>query len=244
MDRHCPNCLDYKKEIWIEKHKEDILDIKYYHIVLCIPKELHPLFYYNQKIMYDMLFKISSDILIDLCYEYLGIDIGITSILHTWSQKMKYYPHIHMLVTGGGINKLGKWIDSDLVNEELIKTRFKYRLINKIKKLHLKFYGKYNYLNNYNRYIDYINNINLDEFICYKKEPYNSVNDIYEYFGKYAFRVCITNERIVKIDNNYVYFIYKDYSNKNVDKISKVKGEEFIRRFLSHTLDKSFVKIR
>ena len=146
MDRHCPNCLDYKKEIWIEKHKEDILDIKYYHIVLCLPKELYPLFYYNQKIMYDLLFKIFSDTLIDLCYEYLGIDIGITSILHTWSQKMKYYPHIHMLVTGGGINKLGKWVDSDLVNEELIKTRFKNKLMDKIKKLHLIFYGKYNYI--------------------------------------------------------------------------------------------------
>ena len=244
MNRHCPTCLSFKKELWIEKHKYDILDINYYHIVLCLPRELYPLFYYNQKMMYDLLFKVSSEVIINTCYEYLGIDVGVTSILHTWSQKGKYYPHIHMLVTGGGINKLGKWVDSELVSKDIIQSRFKNRLLKCIKKLHLRFYGKYTYLNNYDKYIKYIENIDNKGFICYKKEPYNSVNDIYEYFGKYLFRVWISNERIKKIDDKYVYFIYKDYDNKNIDKLSRVKGEEFIRRFLSHSLDKSFIKIR
>lgn len=244
MDRHCPTCLEYKKEVWIEKHKEDILDIKYYHIVMLLPRELYPLFYYNQKIMYDLLFKISCETIMEVCYEYLGINIGITSILHTWSQKGKYYPHMHMLVTGGGIDKLGKWIDSDLVNEEIIKTRFKNRILKRLKKLKLNFYGEYNYLNNYDIYIKYIDNMNMEQFNCYKKEPYSSVNDIYEYFGKYAFRVCIINERIKKIENGYVYFTYRNYENKNEEKVSRVRGEEFIRRFLTHTLNKSFVKIR
>jgi len=244
MDRHCPTCLEYKKELWIEKHKEDILDIKYYHIVLCLPRELYPLFYYNQKVMYDLLFKLSSEVIMQSCYEYLGINVGVTSILHTWSQKGKYYPHIHMLVTGGGINKLGKWEDSNLIDEDVIKTRFKNRLMKIVRKLHLRFYGSYSYLNNYDKYISHISSIDRKGFLCYKKEPFNSVNDIYEYFGKYAFRVCITNERIKKIDDRYVYFTYKNYDNKNEDKLSKVKGEEFIRRFLTHTLDKSFIKIR
>ena len=237
MDRHCPTCLSYKKELWIEKHKYDILNINYYHIVLCIPRELYPLFYYNQKIMYNLLFKISSDVVMEVNKQYLGIEVGITSILHTWSQKGKYYPHIHMLVTGGGINKLGKWVDSGLVSKEIIQSRFKNRLLKSIKKLHLNFYSKYTYLNNYDKYINYIENINNKEFICYKKEPYNNVLDIYEYFSKYLFRVWISNERIKKIDDKYVYFTYKDYNNKNIDKLSKVKGEEFIRRILSHSLD-------
>lgn len=244
MNRHCSKCLSYKKELWILKHKEDILNINYYHIVLCLPRELYPLFYYNQKVMYNLLFKISSDVVINTCYEYLGIDVGVTSILHTWSQKGKYYPHIHMLVTGGGISKLGKWVDSDLVNEDIIKTRFKNKLLKVIKKLHLNFYEGYSYLNNYDKYIRYIDNISNKDFICYKNKPYNSVNDIYEYFGKYLFRVWITNERIKNIDDKYVYFTYKNYNNKNIGKLSKVKGEEFIRRFLMHTLDKSFIKIR
>lgn len=244
MNRHCPNCLNYKKELWIEKHKNDILDIKYYHIVLCIPKELYPLCYYNQLIMYDLLFKISSDIVLETNYQYLGINVGITSILHTWSQKGKYYPHIHMLVTGGGINKIGKWEDSELVSEEIIRTRFKNKLLNIVKKLRLNFYGKFGYLNHYDYYIKHINNIDNNKFICYKKEPYNSVKDIYEYFAKYAFRVWISNERIKNIDDKYVYFSYKDYNDKNKDKICRIKGEEFIRRFLTHTLTKNFVKIR
>ena len=68
------------------------------------------------------------------------------------------------------------------------------------------------------------------------KKLYNNVTEIYEYFAKYAFKVCISNDRIKKIDNNYVYFTYKNYENKKEEKISKVKGEEFIRRFLMHTL--------
>jgi len=244
MDRHCPNCLDYKKEVWIEKHKQDILDISYYHIVLLLPRELYPVFYYNQKVMYDLLFKISSDIILESCYEHLGINVGITSILHTWSQKGKYYPHMHMLVTGGGIDKTNKWKDSELVNEDIIKTRFKNRMLNSLKKLRLNFYGKYDYLNNYDNYIKYLDNMNLEQFNCYKKEPYNNVTDIYEYFAKYAFRVWISNEKIKKIDDTHVYFIYRNYQNKNEEKISKVRGEEFIRRFMTHTLSKSFVKIR
>ena len=244
MDRHCPICLEYKKEIWIEKHKEDILDINYYHVVFCLPRELYPLIYYNQKLMYDLLFKVTSDVVLECCREYLGIDVGITSILHTWSQKMKYYPHIHMLVTGGGVSKLGKWENNELVDVDIIKSRFKNRLLKSIKKMRLEFYGDYKYLSNYDKYIDYINSVDNREFICYKKEPYGSVDDIYDYFGKYAFRVCITNDRIKNMDDNYVYFSYKNYEDKNIERISRIKGEEFIRRFLSHTLDKSFVKIR
>lgn len=149
-----------------------------------------------------------------------------------------------MLVTGGGVNKLGKWKDSVLVNEDIIRTRFKNKLIKSLKKLRLNFYGEYSYLNNYDRYIKYIDNLNLDQFNCYKKEPYSSVNDIYEYFGKYAFKVCMSNERIKEIDDKYVYFTYKNYDNKNIERISEVSGEEFVRRFLMHALDKSFVKIR
>lgn len=154
MDRNCSTCLEYKKELWIEKHKYDILDINYYHIILSLPRELYPLFYYNQDIIYNLLFKISSDTIIETNKEYLDIDVGITSTLHTWSQKCKYYPHIHMLVTGGGINKLGKWVDSKLVNEDIIKTRFKNKFLKTIKKLRLKSYGKYEYLNNYDKYIN------------------------------------------------------------------------------------------
>lgn len=194
--------------------------------------------------MYDLLFKISSDVILDCCYEYLGINVGITSILHTWSQKGKYYPHIHMLVTGGGINKVGKLVDSELVDKEIIKNRFKNKILKIVKKLRLNFYGRFSYLNHYDYYIKHINNIDNSKFICYKKEPYSSLNDIYEYFGKYAFRVWISNERINKIDDKYVYFSYKDYDNKNKDNVCRIKGEEFIRRFLTHTLTKNFVKIR
>lgn len=240
LNRHCPNCLDYKKEVWLDKHECDILDINYYHIVLCIPRELNTIFYYNQDIMYNLLFDVSSKVILELCKEILKIDVGITSILHTWSQTGKYYPHIHMLVTGGGINNLGEYIDSELISEDMIKTRFKNTLLKELKKVKLNYYKNYNYDN----YIKFIDSLSNKEFICYKNKPYNSVNDIYEYFSKYAFKICMTNDRIVKYDDKYVYFTYKDYHNRNITRVSRVSGIEFVRRYLDHILPKNFVKIR
>lgn len=148
-DRHCPSCLSYKKEVWIDSHKEDILDINYFHIVLEIPEELRPIFYHNQKSMYSLLFKTSSETIMELCDSYLGVKVGITSMLHTWSQKGNYFPHIHMVVTGGGIDKLGRWIDckkEELLDKSIIVKKFRSNLIEEIKKVkELVCYGDYEY---------------------------------------------------------------------------------------------------
>ena len=88
---------------------------------------------------------------------------------------MKYYLHIHMLVTGDGLDKLSNWGDSELVVVDVIKTRFKNRLLNEIKELRINFYAKYECLSNYDNYIKYLSDIMNDEFICYKKKPYDTV---------------------------------------------------------------------
>ena len=111
-DRHCPTCQDYKKEVWIEKHKHEILDVTYFHVVTTVPAELHVVFYHNKEKMYNLLFKVSSETIKELSEDekYLGAKVGITAMLHTWSLKTLYHPHIHMIVTGGGINNNNEWI--------------------------------------------------------------------------------------------------------------------------------------
>ena len=92
-DRHCPSCQNYKKEVWIDNHKNDILDITYFHVVTTIPSELHPIFYHNQEKMYSTLFRAASETVMELCEDdkYLGVKVGITAMLHTWSQKGNYH---------------------------------------------------------------------------------------------------------------------------------------------------------
>lgn len=248
-DRHCPNCQDYQKEVWINKHKSEILDITYYHVITTVPAELHVIFYHNRRKMYSLLFKASSETIMELCEDekYLGAKVGITSMIHTWSQKALYHPHIHMIVTGGGIDKLGKWKNSKneyFLPVKVISRKFRGKLLSMIKKENLEFYGKYKYLNDKNELNKYLKSLYEKEWVCYSKEPFENVGKVYEYLGRYAFRVCMSNERIVKVTDTHVYFKYKDRMNNNEEKIMKVKGEEFIRKFLMHTLPHSFMKIR
>lgn len=248
-DRHCPNCQDYKKEVWIEKHKNEILDITYFHVVMTVPAELHPVFYHNSKKMYNLLFKASSETILQLCEDkkYLGVKVGITSMLHTWGQTGQYHPHIHMIVTGGGLNNLGKWKDSKkdyLLPVKVISRLFRGKLLSMIKEEDLKFYNEYEYLNDKEELNKYLKPLYEKEWVCYSKEPFNNVGETYEYLGRYAFKVCMSNERIVKITDTQVTFKYRDRHDNNKEKAMTVTGEEFIRRFLLHALPKGFMKIR
>jgi hypothetical protein len=248
-DRHCPSCQNYKKEVWIDNHKDDILDITYFHVVLTVPAELHPIFYHNQKKMYSILFKVASETIMELCEDdkYLGAKVGITAMLHTWSQKANYHPHIHMIVTGGGLDKLGHWKDSKsdfLLPVQVISRKFRGKLLANIKQQDLAFYNDYKYLKDKEELRKYLSPLYKKEWVCYSKPPFNTVGEIYEYLGRYAFRVCMSNERIEKIEKEYVYFNYKDRKDRNIKKIEKIKGEEFIRKFLMHSLPDSFMKIR
>lgn len=249
-DRHCPNCQSYRREKWIDQHQKDIINTPYFHIVMTVPTELHGIFYHNQKEMYSLLFKTTSETILELCEDkkYLGAKVGITAMLHTWSQQGRYHPHIHMIVTGGGINKLGEFIyskDEYLLPVKVISKVFRGKLLSGIKKSKtLKYYNKYEYLNNKNNLKRYLRPLYDKDWVCYSKKPFRNVNSVYEYLARYAFRVCMSNDRIINVDEETVEFKYKDRKNEGKTKTTRIKGEEFIRRFMLHILPKSFMKVR
>ena len=114
-NRHCPNCQTGKKLKWIEARKEEVLNIKYYHVVFTIPSDIYSIVNQNQEKMYKILFKASAETLQELAEDkkYLGGEIGFFSILHTWGQNLMYHPHIHAIVTGGGLTEIGKWVEKE-----------------------------------------------------------------------------------------------------------------------------------
>lgn len=238
-DRHCPNCGEYKRILWINNHKKDIIDVNYLHVVFTIPRELRKIFYYNQEVCYNILLKVSSDVIINSS----KYQIGLVSMLHTWSQTANYHPHIHMILTDGGIY-LNKWIDHINLDMDKIEKEFRYRLLKELKRDDLKFYGNISYLNNELSYYEYLDKLKDIRFICYKKSPFNNVDSVYEYLSKYVYRVCMTNDRIIDITNDRVTFKYKDTYNRDIDRTMSIKGEEYIRKYLLHVLPKNFMKIR
>ena len=248
-DRHCPNCQNYQKERWIDNHRNDVFNTPYYHVVTTVPKLLHGIFYHNKEVMYNMLFKAATDTVLELAKDkkYLGADVGITAMLHTWSQTANYHPHIHMIVTGGGLNSLGEYIycKDDFIPVEEISRVFSIKLLSLIKRSNsLSFYNQYEHLNDKEKLNEFLEPLYETEWVCYAKEPFKCVEETYEYLARYAFKVCMTNNRIVEIDDTHVTFKYRDPKDHANTKLMHIKGEEFIRKFLQHVLPKNFAKVR
>ena len=112
-NRHCPKCQFLRKEEWIEARREDLLPIQYFHVVFTIPAGLNPLVLRNRRVLYDLFFRSVSETLRELAQDpkRLGVHIGFMGIVHTWGQNLMDHPHIHCIVTGGGLSLTNdRWI--------------------------------------------------------------------------------------------------------------------------------------
>lgn len=249
-NRHCPMCQGYKKEQWIQKENKNLLNCPYFHIVTTVPHELNEIFFYNKKICYNILFKATSESILTLGNDdnWLGAKIGITSLLHTWGQTMEFHPHIHSIVTGGGL-KDNKWIDCKekyLFKVQVLTSLFKGKFLGLLKEAHpnLVFERNLKHLKNWKEFNDFLRPLYNKDWVTYIEPPKGSPENVIEYIGRYAFRVAISNQRIKDISNNIITFEYKDYKDNNKIKIMKLSAEEFIRRFLLHILPDKFTKIK
>ena len=248
-NRHCPNCQFGKKLKWIEARKSEVLNVKYYHVVFTIPSEIYTVVLQNQEKMYKILFKASGETLQELAGDekYLGAEIGFFSILHTWGQNLMYHPHIHCVVTGGGLTELGKWVEKEedfFIPVKVMSRKFRGKFLSYMKKEKLKYYGENECLENPENYDNLIQSMYTKEWVVYCKEPFKNANSVIQYLGRYTHRVAISNERIIKIEEDKVTFKWRDYKDKNKMKEMTITIEEFIRRFLIHILPPNFMKIR
>ena len=249
-NRHCPNCQTGKKVKWIEARKEEVLNIKYYHVVFTIPSEMYLLTLQNQEKMYKLLFKASAETLKELAKDekYLGGEIGFFSILHTWGQNLMYHPHIHLVVTGGGLSETEKWVEKEenfFIPVKVMSRKFRGKFLSYVKKSkNLKFFGENKDLENPEVFNNLMQQMYEKEWIVYCKEPFKNAESVIQYLGRYTHRVAISNERIIKIEDGKVTFKWRDYKDNNQMKEMTITTEEFIRRFLIHILPPKFMKIR
>lgn len=248
-NRHCPNCQTGKKLKWIEARKEEVLNIKYYHVVFTIPSEIYSIAMQSQVKMYKILFKASAETLQELARDkkYLGGEIGFFSILHTWGQNLMYHPHIHCVVTGGGLTGIGKWVEKEqdfFIPVKVMSKKFRGKFLSYMKQEKLDFYGNNKDLENPANFENLISQMYQKDWIVYCKEPFKNANCVIQYLGRYTHRVAISNERIIKVEEGKVIFKWRDYKDNNKMKEMTVSIQEFIRRFSMHILPPYFMKIR
>ena len=253
-NRHCPKCQFLKKERWIEARGKDLLPIPYFHVVFTVPDDLNPLILRNQEVLYDLLFKAVSETLTELAADpkHLGAELGFISILHTWGQNLLDHPHIHCIVTGGGLSKgNGTWRSCRsgfFLPVRALSKLFRGKFLAFLKKRReedsLIYPGAIGHLAEAAAFSGLLADLYGKDWVVYAKPPFDGTKGVLEYLGRYTHRIAISNHRIVKMENDGVSFRWRDYADGNRTKIMSVDAAEFIRRFLLHVLPDRFVKIR
>jgi predicted Zn-ribbon and HTH transcriptional regulator len=248
-NRHCPKCQTFAKEVWIDRQRKNLVDSPYFHVVFTIPAKLRPLFFQNPRFMYTLLFKAASETLLELCADgkYLAAKPGITAVLHTWGQNLSYHPHLHCVVTGGGLTDIGTWKNSKkkfFLPIKVLSRKFRGKLLHGLRQANLRFYGELEYLNDEMQFGAAVNALYNTDWVVYCKPPFGNAQKVIDYLGRYTHRVAISNNRLVSMKNGLVTFRWRDYSDGNKQKLMTLSAEEFIRRFLTHVLPTRFCKIR
>jgi hypothetical protein len=252
-NRHCPKCQVLRKEQWIEDRGKDLLPIEYFHVVFTIPSELNPLAIMNQKVIYNLLFRSVSETLGDLAKnpKHLGARIGFMAILHTWGQNLMDHPHIHCVVTGGGLSSDGRWVSCRKgffipvrVMSALFRGKFLDHLNESFQAGDLVFPGSIGHLKEPSTFQVFRGTFYHKKWVVYCKPPFDGAEGVLQYLGRYTHRIAISNNRILRLQGGEVSFRWRDYSDGDKQKTMTVKAQEFIRRFLLHVLPHRYVRIR
>ncbi|MCE5285445.1 MAG: IS91 family transposase [Pelosinus sp.] len=250
-NRHCPKCQTISKERWLDARKDELLPIKYFHAVFTVPDDLNPLIYQNKRVMYNLIFKTASETVQELSQDkkYIGGQIGITAILHTWGQNLMFHPHIHMIIPAGALTDANQWQKSKekfFIPVKVLSRKFRGKLLHYIKEnwTKLKFSGKLDYLNGEQNFKSLMNTLYEKDWVVYCKKPFKSCGHVIEYLGRYTHRVAISNNRIINLENDMVTFKWRDYKDGSKLKEMTLSAIEFMRRFLLHILPTGFTKIR
>jgi len=229
--------------------------VPYYHVVFTLPEAIFPMSLFNQKLIYGLLFDAAAETLLTFGRDkkWLGAEIGFFGILHTWGQQLPVHPHIHFIVSGGGIDANQRWVfakhgDSFLFPVRALSKVFRAKFIEGLKQAYDKekmaFPGELSQYRSPQGFQEWIQALCANQWIVFTKAPFADPRQVVEYVGRYTHRVAISNHRIRSIDNDRITFSYKDYADGDTIKETALPAHEFIRRFLFHVLPSGFHKIR
>lgn len=233
-NRHCPKCQNDKAQQWLEKQQDILLPVPYFLLTCTLPGELRRLARSHQKLFYDLLFRTSAEAAQRLAGDprFVGGQIGMVGVLHTWGRILSYHPHIHYLVPAGGLGADGQtWLPA------------RKNFLLPVKALSRIFRAKFrDALRKTNCFADVPAEVWRQEWIIHC-QPVGSGLAALKYLAPYIFRVAISNSRILKLADGKVTFRYRT-SDTGKLRVCILPAEEFIRRFLQHVLPKGFVKVR
>ncbi len=244
-NRHCPKCQGLAQAKWIAEREERILPVRHFHAVFTLPKELHALVRFRREVLFDMLFACASQTLLELGRDerHLGAQLGLTAVLHTWTRELLFHPHVHCIVTGGGLARdSSRWIHTRkkfLFPVKVMGALFRGKFLDCLRKAHARgVFASFRAFEDPQGFDRFMRTLARKHWVVYAKRAFGGAEQVYRYLGRYTHRVGIANSRLVAMRDNAVTFRTKN------GKTVTVTPSEFLRRFLLHVLPKRFVKIR
>jgi predicted Zn-ribbon and HTH transcriptional regulator len=247
-NRHCPKCQSLAQARWIEQRIERILPVHYFHVVFTLPAELRPLARCNRQMLFDLLFAAASQTLLALGDDpaRLGGRLGITTVLHTWTRELLFHPHLHCLVTGGGLAPSGQaWLPLSrryLFPVKVMGALFRGKFLDGLRQLYhrglLALTGRAAKHADPAAFDRLMDQLYRKSWVVYAKRPFAGPQQVFRYLGRYTHRVALSNHRIQLIDEHGVRFATKD------GRSITLPHQVFIGRFLEHVLPSGYTKIR
>lgn len=244
-NRHCPKCQSLAQARWVASRMERILPTHYFHVVFTVPATLRSLTRRNPQRLYEMLFEAAAETLLELGRDpkWLGAQLGLTAVLHTWTRELAFHPHLHCIVTGGGLtDDATAWRSCKrdfLLPVRVMGALFRGKLLAKLRRAHQR------------RLLDLgpepiastglrslLDQLARTDWVVYAKRPFGGAEQVVRYLGRYTHRIGISNRRLVSLADGKVTFRTKNGKSVTLD------ADEFLTRFVQHVLPAGFVKIR
>jgi hypothetical protein len=253
-NRHCPKCQGAARAQWLAARQAELLPVPYFHVVFTLPAPVAAIAFQNKAVVYAILFAAAAEAMTTLAANprRLGAQIGVVAVLHTWGQTLTHHPHVHCVVPGGGLSSDGTHWIAGRPNfflavkplAKLFRRLFLERLQEAFDAGALGFFGDLADLAEPKTFGALVADMRAAAWVVYAKRPFGGPAQVLAYLGRYTHRVAIANSRLVAVDDDHVAFAWKDYRQDGAAKIMKLAPEEFIRRFLLHTLPDGFHRIR
>jgi hypothetical protein len=251
-NRHCPACQGARAVDWLQQQEAALLPIPYFHVVFTLPHTLNAVIRQNRRALFKLLFAAASQTLLEFGARGLKAQLGITAVLHTWSQTLLDHYHLHCIVTGGGVAlEAERWVRAPahyLFPVRALSRMFRGKFLAGLKDLYealeLEFHGQCQALAGPGKFDSLLREASRPQWVVYAKRPFAGPKQVLAYLSLYTHRVAISNRRLVWADAQSLTFAYKDYAQGAKQKTMTLGLDEFVRRFCLHVLPERFVKIR
>jgi hypothetical protein len=251
-NRHCPQCQGAAAVDWLAQQAQALLPVPYFHLVFTLPHALNGLIRQNRAALFKLLFAAASQTLLEFGAQRLGAQLGITAVLHTWSQTLGDHYHLHCIVTGGGVaHDQGHWVATAphyLFPVRALSRKFRGKYLAGLNALFaagkLEFHGALAEGAAPAKFTALLRQAARPEWVVYAKRPFAGPEPMLAYLARYTHRVALSPRRLLATDGASVTFAYKDYADGARQKTMMLATAEFVRRFCLHVLPERFVKIR